>query len=181
MLDRNRLSSYLVNQTFDSSYGECNVKHLDTNYVAITPEGLREHNQNDLFNKIFIGAGIGIATFATAGLGGVGIIASGIEGGIGLAAGEVVLAGGAIGATTGVATAHHTAVTGHKATKTTGSAKAIQLVNMVGWCRSRAQRWWGQPGYDIQVQWKIIDQWGEFKTQTSWHDPEFLVSMTYMD
>ena len=184
MLDRNRLSSYIVDQLFDSSYGECNVRHLNTGYVAITLEGLREHDKNDLFNKITLGAGVGLAAIPTAGaaLGslGWGLVGTGISGGASIGALEVAAAPASIGTAVGAAAAHYTAVTGHKTTKTTGSAKAIQLVNMVGTCYSRQSRWWGQPGYDIQIQWKIIDQWGEFKTQTSWHDPEYLVSMTYV-
>ena len=185
MLDRKRLSSYLVSDTFDSSYGECNVRHLNTGYVAITPEGLREHNEMDLFNKVILGAGIGVATVATAGaaLGplGWGILGTGIPGGVGIGAFEAAVVTGSIGTAGGAAVANANVVSGHSTTKTTSSAKAIQLVNMVGTCYSRQPRWWGQPGYDIEVQWKIIDKWGEFKTQTSWHDPEFLVSITYME
>jgi len=175
---KSRLCNFIIKKTFNPKKGECNTKHLNYGYVAITPQGLREHNEHNLIGNLGLGALAGLVTLP---LGGAGLLLTGPGLAIGASAGAEMLAvGSAIGLAGGAAVSSATAVSGHKTTKTTKSATAMELINMVGRVTNMQRRWWDQPGYDVEVQWKVINEWGDFETHTSWHDPEFLVSMTYL-
>ena len=174
------LYDYVIAQSFDRSHGECNTHHLSycapKTMVAITPKGLKEHNEHDTTNKLAIGGSVGLALLPVLGIGGIGLVGGGLPA-IGATAAEVALVGGGVGFTGGAVTAHNTKMHGHKATKTTADAESMKLVNMVGRIINRQERWWGQPGYDVEVKWFTKDADGDSVTTTSWHDPEHLVRM----
>ena len=174
-MSKSDLSSYSIKRVFDSSKGECNSWHLNTgDFCAITRDGLKDHNAHNLMSKVLIGASVGAVCLPMLGIGGIGIVGGGIEGGIGLGVAE--MAGGAafVGAGAGAGVAKVNAMHGHGKTM-----ESLELVNMVGRVLRKERRWWDQPGFDIKVEWKYIDSWGDKKTVVSWHDPEELVAVQY--
>ena len=141
--------------------------------VAITVKGLKEHNEHDMFNKIGMAAGFGVIALPILGItGGIGIAMGGEAIGLGLA--ELTVASTLTTTAAGVGIANATKLKGHKV-----NHDEISLINMVGSIKEIQKRWFDQEGFDILIEWKFINEWGDVKTTRSWHNPGHLVSLEY--
>ena len=156
-------------KTMPKGYG-FDKSHLQRGcQVAITKQGLDEHNQHNMFNMIAVGGGIGlIALPVLLGGGGIGLAFGGEAVGLGLA--EVAAVGGMTGGTIGKLTTNP--ITGHRS-----KFKNVQLIDMLGYVREWSRRWWDQPGWDVRVEWIALDESGRKIRFDAWHDPDRLVRM----
>lgn len=170
-----KLSNYSVvstpsgSQTFMRQTGHLKMDRK----VAITVKGLKEHNEHNMFTKVGLAASFGIVALPILGItGGIGIAMGGEAIGLGLA--ELTVASTLTATATGVGIANTTKLKGHKV-----NHNEISLINMVGSIKEIKQRWFDQEGYDILIEWKFINEWGDVKTTRTWHNPGDLVSLEY--
>lgn len=172
-----QLSNYSVSSVPSGSQKYMRqTDHLKMNgKVAITLQGLKDHNEHKMLTKVGIGASLGLVALPVLGVtGGLGLAMGGEAIGISLAELTVVSTMATTGAGVGIHNA--TKVTGHRVTR-----DSLELMNMVGVFIKRRARWFDQEGYDVLIEWKSFDAWGEIKTTKSWHNPGDLVGITYKD
>lgn len=160
----NILDKYTINQSPNGKEGD--ASHLRRGYtVAITEQGLKDHNAHNLGNKICIGAGLGLFSLPLLVGGGIGIAMGGEAIGIGLA--ELGLVGGGAGAL--AANATNKPVKGYLRDD---KHKQITFVDMIGRITNIRSRWFDQPGYDVQIKWIGADEFGNRTSFTAWHNPQ---------
>ena len=153
--------------------GSC---HYATNlsvgdYVVITTYGWKSHGEHHLMESIAKGVTIG-ALFPPLILeGGIGVVGAMGEFGI-YAAGQAAV-GGVLGG--GVAYAMRN--TNSNPLGFPDHLKGTTIMPMIGRVTRIDERWWGQPGHDVEVKWFMPDEYGDFSAKTSYHNPSQLFKM----
>lgn len=151
--------------------GDHCAKHiLSGNKVAITEVGLSEHNEHNMLQSVFLGAGIAAVAVPVAIGGGIGVVMGGEA--IGLGVLEQVIAGGAAGGISAKAMDKP-----RRGYLRDDKHSTLSLVDMVGTVLSKRNRWWDQPGKDVHVKWVGADEYGNRVAFDAWHNPEHLVTL----
>ena len=165
--------SELVIDTIPAENSDYNADHLHNGQkVAITEQGLKDHNNHNLFNTIAISTGVGLVALPAFIGGGIGLAFGGEAIGLGLA--ELGIIGGGTGATIG--TIVNKPKTGHLVK---GKHETLSFIDMVGVVQRKARRWWDVPGHDVLVTWTAKDEMGRTITFKAWHNPEMLYGMKF--
>ena len=126
---------------------EKSAAHLNIGMkVAITEEGLRDHNRHNMLNKVAIGSTLGFVALPALIGGGIGLAVGGEAVGLGLA--ELGVIGSCTGAVVGKVV--DKPKTGHAVDS---KHVTLSLVDMVGVVVYRSGRWFDQPGHDVEVKW----------------------------
>ena len=161
-----------MNITSAPNGGDHDASHLKLGtLVAITEEGLKAHNEHNMFGAMALGAGVGIVALPVLlGGGGIGLAFGGEAVGLGLA--EVAAVGGMSGGTIGKIV--NKPRTGHMVD---GKHQTLTLVDMVGVVQGKDRRWWDQPGYDVKVTWQARNAEGRRVVFTEYHNPEVLFGL----
>lgn len=163
------LSDYSI-LTMPNKRDSGDASHVSTigAQVAITIDGLQEHNSYNRNRNIGIGIGLGCAAWPLLIGGGIGIAAAGTA--LGVAEVTLSVAGGVAGGYLGNSIAKD--AYGHAV-----DISKLKLVNMVGRVMSITERWFGVGGYDVKVRWTGFDEFGDVKHYTSTHIPGSLVAI----
>jgi hypothetical protein len=140
------------------------------NKVAITEVGLHEHNEHNMLQNIFLGAGIAAVAVPVAIGGGIGVVMGGEAFGLGIL--EQVIAGGAAGGISAKAMDKP-----RKGYIRDDKHNTLSLIDMVGTVTSKQPRWWDQPGHDVHIKWIGADEFGNRVAFDAWHNPEHLVTL----
>lgn len=165
-----QLLSQLVVDTCPNG-NEADASHLSLGQrVAITEEGLNEHNSHNMWNTIALSASVGLVALPVAIGGGIGLAIGGEAVGVGLA--ELGIIGASTGATVGKIV--DKPLTGHMVD---GKHETLSFVDMVGVVKGKSRRWWDQPGYDVKVTWTARNAEGRSMTFTAYHNPEQLFGL----
>jgi len=175
MRDIFKLSNYSVSSVPTwSQVARRACNHLTVNgKVAITVQGLKDHNEYNAFTKIGALSTVGLLALPILGVtGGLGLAMGGEA--IGFSLAELTIASTLTGTAVGVGTANATKLTGHKT-----SQDNLELVNMVGVLLRKKTRWTNSKEYDVFIEWKAQDSWGDLKTFKSWHNPTDIVGLEY--
>lgn len=162
------LQDYTIISTPDLK-ADHSVSHLKKGMkVAITKQGLQDHNSHNFGQSVLLGAGLGAFMLPVLVGGGVGLAMGGEAIGLGLA--ELGIVGG--GAGTVVGNMRHKKVAGHSTT-----TQNVMLIDMLGIVTDWNRRWWDQPGWDVQVKWRARDEFGDIVKFEAWHNPEDLYGL----
>jgi hypothetical protein len=165
----NILDSFTISQVCNGN--EADASHLmGGDFVAITDQGLKEHNNHNTRNSIGLAAGVGIFALPALIGGGVGIAMGGEAIGLGLA--ELGIVGGAAGAAG--AKVLDKPVKGYRRDD---KHAQIALVDMIGTVITKTRRWWDMPGHDVKIRWVGADEYGNRISFTAQHNPEHIVKL----
>jgi uncharacterized protein YcfJ len=165
----NSLSDYSI-KTMPNKQDSGDASHVSTIgcRVAITMDGLLEHNAYNRNRNIGIGASLGVIAWPLLVGGGIGVAVAGTA--LGVAEITLSVAGGVAGGYLGNSIAKD--AYGHSV-----DISKLKLVNMVGRVISITERWFGADGHDVKVRWTGRDEYGNIKHYTSTHSPGSLVAV----
>lgn len=137
--------------------------------VAITVDGLQEHNDHHAFGKLAAAAGVGALALGTSGLG-FGVVGS--LGAFGVGAVELAVVGTGIGAGAGLQL--------NKGLRFYGKAeqfKDVKALPVVGIVEEFSKHWFDDQCNVVRVTWYVFDNNGVLRPRTDWHLPHHLIGM----